>query len=304
MPNFFSEISQIKIGRTRRIKTIVGEVEITDKQAKYFELKPQSRWSPKLQKNALLICANESYQRAEEDFRALTGIPISHSTLQRLVNRQELELPESKLGVQEVSLDGGKIRLRTAEKGKPCEWKDYKAVCLNQTYCGAFFQDSQSLIDWINSQKLLNPLFCLGDGHPGIWRLYEAVGETSQRQEILDWYHLKENLYKVGGSFKRLKEGEKLLWAGKVEQTLELFRELDKREAINFCKYLETHKTRIINYDYYHTEIISSVGSGTIESAIKQIGTRVKISGSQWQIENVPKILSLRCAYLNGMLSQ
>lgn len=102
--------------------------------------------------------SREEEQELKEHFRALTGIPISHSTLQRLVNRQELELPESKLGVQEVSLDGGKIRLRTAEKGKPCEWRDDRAVCLNQTYCGAFFQDSQSLIDWINSQKLLNPL--------------------------------------------------------------------------------------------------------------------------------------------------
>ena len=110
---FFSEVSQVKIGRARRIKTIVGEVEITDKQADYFELKPYSQLSPKLEKNALLICANESYKRAEEDFWAMTGIKISHSTLHRLVKKQELDLPESRLGIQEVSLDAEKIRLRT-----------------------------------------------------------------------------------------------------------------------------------------------------------------------------------------------
>jgi hypothetical protein len=49
---------------------------------------------------ALLISANESYQRAEEDLEELTGIKISHSTLQRLANRQEFELPTSKQGVQ------------------------------------------------------------------------------------------------------------------------------------------------------------------------------------------------------------
>ena len=48
----------------------------------------------------------------------------------------------------------------------------------------------------------------------------------------------------------------------------------------------------------------SSIGSGSIESGIKQIGIRVKKTGSQWKKENVNKILSLRCGYLNGVLSQ
>lgn len=255
-----------------------------------------------MEKNALLVCANESYQRAEEDLSSLTGLKISHSTLQRLVRKQNLELPNSIVGVQEVSLDGGKIRLRTAAKGEPCQWKDYKAVCLNGTYLGAFFQDNLALSDWVNSQPLIHPLFCLGDGHPGIWNLFKNLGEDEQRIEILDWYHLKENLYKVGGSLKRLKQGEKLLWLGKVEETLDLFRALKKKEAVNFCRYLETHRSRIINYKYCQEEKISSVGSGSIESGVKQIGMRVKISGAQWKVENVSKILSLRCAYLNGTL--
>lgn len=41
-----------------------------------------------MEKCVLLISANESYQRAEEDLEELTGIEISPSTLQRLVNRQ------------------------------------------------------------------------------------------------------------------------------------------------------------------------------------------------------------------------
>lgn len=47
--------------------------------------------------------------------------------------------------------------------------------------------------------------------------LFKEIGTTSQRQEILDWYHLKENLYKVGGSRKRIKQAEALLWRGRVE---------------------------------------------------------------------------------------
>ena len=46
-------------------------------------------------------------------------------------------------------------------------------------------------------------MYCIGDGHPGICHLFQEIGVTEQRQEILDWYLLKENLYKAGGSLKR-----------------------------------------------------------------------------------------------------
>jgi len=52
------------------------------------------------------------------------------------------------------------------------------------------------------------PLFVYG--HDGVWNLFEEIS-TAIRQEILDWYHLKENLYKVGGSLKRLKAAETFL---------------------------------------------------------------------------------------------
>ncbi|NCS26236.1 MAG: ISKra4 family transposase, partial [Microcystis aeruginosa BS13-02] len=35
---------------------------------------------------------------------------------------------------------------------------------------------------------------------------------------------------------------------------------------------------------------------------IKQIDRRLKISGAQWNERNVPQVLKLRCAYLNGTL--
>jgi len=51
---------------------------------------------------------------------------------------------------------------------------------------------------------------CLGDGHDGVWNLFQ-IAPAPERWEILDWYHLKENLYKVGGSLKRLTQAEALL---------------------------------------------------------------------------------------------
>jgi hypothetical protein len=103
---------------------------------------------------------------------------------------------------------------------------------------------------------------------------------TEQRQEILDWYHLKENLYKAGGSLKWLKQAESLLWFGQVNEVINLFKDLKKQAFKRLCNYLETHRYRIINYLYYQEESLSSIGSGTVELTIKQIGFRVKLSGA------------------------
>lgn len=71
-------------------------------------------------------------------------------------------------------------------------------------------------------------IYCLGDGHAGIWSLYELMSLPEGHHQILDWYHLKENLHKVGGSLKRLNAAEALLWQGKVDETIALFESLKK----------------------------------------------------------------------------
>ena len=132
------------------------------------------RFSPLLQKCCLRLSANESYLNAEAEIEALTRIKVSHSTQQRLVLRQDVELPTARQTVSEVSIDGGKVRLR----GKPklgCHWRDYQAVRLQGIYYGAFFDSNQSLIDYVNCQPLINPLICFGDGHEGVWNLVKDV---------------------------------------------------------------------------------------------------------------------------------
>ena len=99
-------------------------------------------------------------------------------------------------------------------------------------------------------------------------------------------------------------------WEGKVEEVfgaavrlIALFIDYRGKQAKNFCKYLEKHRSRIVNYRYYQEEQLCSIGSGAVESGIKQIGARVKISGAQWNAQSVSQILSVRCAYLNGLLA-
>ncbi len=284
------------------MKSCVGVLKLKAKQAQRLGLKSRSQLSPLLEKCCLRLSANESYQNAQEDIEALTGIKVGHSSQQRLVQRQDFPLPEAKQAVSEVSVDGGKVRLR-GEKEQQSYWRDYKAVRLQGIYYGAFYQDNQSLIDYVNTQPLTSPVVCLGDGHDGIWNLIRELATAESRWEILDWYHLKENLYKVGGSNKRLAQAEALLWQGNVDAAIRLFAESRRQQAQNFCAYLTKHRRRIVNYAYYQAEQLCSIGSGAVESGVKQIDRRLKISGAQWKPENVNQVLQLRCAYLNGLLA-
>ena len=187
--------------------------------------------------------------------------------------------------------------------GEECAWKDYKVVRLHGQATEAWLQDNAALIEWVLAQPLASPLVCLGDGHDGIWNIINQLAPQDQRLEILDWYHLTENLHKVGGSLKRLQQAEAFLWKGQVDAALELFQNCSFKQAQNFCEYLIKHRHRIINYEHFQAEQIYSIGSGAVESAVKQINRRLKISGAQWNQENVPQVLAHRCAYLNGLLT-
>ena len=164
--------------------------------------------------------------------------------------------------------------------------------------CAAFFQENDLLLAWTNRQPLGRVITCVGDGHDGIWNLITQIGESFQRREVLDWYHLVENVHKVGGSNKRLRRVESYLWNGEIELALAEFEEFQTKPVVNFKNYVRKHSERIPDYGLYQ-DLGICIGSGSVESTIKQIGARMKITGAQWKAENVAQVLKLRCAYLN-----
>ena len=250
---------------------------------------------------------------AKQDIQVLTGVNIPHSTQQRFVHRHEFPDVIVSETVQEMSIDGahvlrgklppqtllGKVRLRTP-LGEPCIWNDYKAIRLHKlatTVRAVYFKENAALVDWANQQPLATPLFGLGDGHDGIWNLFEGIGTLEQRYEILDWYHLKENLYNIPGCVGRIKQVKALLWKGNVDAAIEAFNGCVSFEAVNFVAHLQKHRSRIPHYEYLQHEGVS-IESGAVESAVKQIARQVKLSGAQWDVSNVPQLLKHRCAYL------
>lgn len=300
---FIQKVTGTNRGRKRQIKTTVGSIYLRGKQAEKLGIEPYKRISPFFQKCCLLISANNSYINGENIIEILTGLKMSDTTLQRQVNSKEFEVTEIKEKIKEVSLDGGKVRIRSGQKGVSCYFRDYKAARVNNHYYGAFFQENTSLTDWINSQETEEIITCIGDGHEGIWNLFKEISVDEKRREILDWYHRVENLYKVSGSLKRRSKAKNMLWVGKTKEASKLFVGLQCKNAANFRAYLAKHKARIVNYQLLQKKGLCSIGSGAVESAVKEISARIKISGAQWKTENVNQILKLRCWYLNEQLA-
>jgi hypothetical protein len=107
----------------------------------------------------------------------------------------------------------------------------------------------------------------------------------------------------VGGSERALAAVEACLWVGNVDAAIEQFKNWQHERVHLFIAYLTKHRHRIVNYSYFQAEGLS-IGSGSVESTVKQIGARVKLSGAQWKAGNVPQVLLQRCAYLNGQFSK
>jgi hypothetical protein len=284
---------------------VLGELRITSEQAARLGVAGGAQISPYLEACCLRASATVSYARAAQDIAVYTGMQVSAKTQQRLVQRQPWEelAPQTPETILELSIDGGNVKLTSGAKDEP-DWRQYKAVRVNrQGESRAWFQDNAALVATMQSHSMAAVVVCLGDGHDGIWNLHEAiVPNPEHRLEILDWYHLKENLYKLSADDVDREGIESHLWQGDVASALLDLQDCTAEGTECFRNYLLKHQHRIPNYDYYVAENLCSVGSGAVESLVKQIDQRLQIVGSRWKPEHVPKVLAQRCAYLNEEL--
>ncbi len=157
-------------------------------------------------------------------------------------------------------------------------------------------------------QADLSPeLVFLGDGAEWIWNLVSQY--YPRAVQIVDWYHAEAHLegvanalFPAGAQRNAWLEGVKqALWDGKVE------------EVISACEAWATTNEvarKAEHYFYLHTERMRYdrfraagylIGSGTVESACKQIVTqRLKLPGAQWTVAGAVKTAKARAAWLSG----
>lgn len=151
-------------------------------------------------------------------------------------------------------------------------------------------------------------LVFLGDGATWIWNLVAQYYPTAI--QIVDWYHAEERLETVAkAAFAMLPERSawlenttQALWDGQVVRVITACEALtpfcsEAQEAVTyFCNNIER-----MRYDQFRAAGYM-IGSGTIESACKQIVTqRLKLSGAQWIVSGAVQTAKARAAWLSGL---
>ena len=81
------------MGRPRTVKSCLGELTITEKQAEKLAVKKSTRLSPLFEKCCLRLTANLSFQKASQEIEVQTGVKLGHTCLHRLVEKQEWSEP-------------------------------------------------------------------------------------------------------------------------------------------------------------------------------------------------------------------
>jgi len=152
----------------------------------------------------------------------------------------------------------------------------------------------------------------LGDGGPWIWGI--AAQCFPWATEIVDLYHAREHLAKLGKFVYGPTSAEAKSWAaarseqldaGDVEAVITSMKRLRPRqhnvreEVRKAIDYFQTNKERM-RYAKFRSQGLF-VGSGVVEAGCKTIiGLRLKQSGMRWTVNHANAIIALRCCQLSG----
>lgn len=82
--------------------------------------------------------------------------------------------------IEEMALYGGMVRLSTGE-GEGSQWREDKALKVNNQVELAYFKDNEGLLSWVKAQAKKEKVVCLGEGYDGVWNLYPRIATAQQR---------------------------------------------------------------------------------------------------------------------------
>lgn len=232
------------------------------------------------------------------------------------------------------AIDGGRVRTRPAEaddnpwrelkagawftaKGQPPqnpddEWRIQAQAISYYAHIG--HADEFGKIAWAtgvqrDAQRALELIF-LADGARWIWDLVTL--HFPNAIQIVDWFHACEYLAPVAkvafsSTQQRSHWIERVktdLWQGNLDaviaacaQQVDAAREEDPaQKAVTYF----TNNRHRMDYPTYRAHGYQ-IGSGTIESAVKQIASqRLKVAGARWDVQNARLVAKARAAFLSG----
>ena len=158
--------------------------------------------------------------------------------------------------------------------------------------------------------QLADELIFLGDGARWIWDLVDLYFPDAI--QIVDWFHACQYLAPVAqAAFANkaeqqgwLEHMKTLLWNGQLDDLIAACQQHinsgqsddPARKAVTYY----TNNRQRMDYPSYRANGYH-IGSGTIESGVKQIAAqRLKVSGARWNLSSARLVAKARAAFLSG----
>jgi hypothetical protein len=232
--------------------------------------------------------------------------------------RQRHSVPDRLYG----SLDGAQVPV-----GK--EWRELKSLCWYQV--AAVYGQEEPKAQQISYHSEIASAAAFGqllwatgvrqwadkaeelifvcDGAPWIWKLVDHY--FPQAIQIVDWYHARAYLTSIAETLfaqqpekqRWIDEVESWLWQGQIQKVIRTCQRYCQHpqagEAAQSAVTYYTNNQHRMDYDQYRAKGYW-IGSGTVESACKQIATaRLKIAGARWTLPGVIATAKARAAWLS-----
>jgi hypothetical protein len=222
----------------------------------------------------------------------------------RIRNKDGSTWKEDKLGEMYGSED---IKKRKSGKACSVERKEYVDVFGSVEEFKALFFDAAIR----NGYGKYKTTVMISDGAAWIHKMWDELFPDAV--QILDLFHVKENIYSFGkllfkGDASKYKPWAEdiiaLVDAGKTEEALGKLKPYEKKKfnvpVVNPYHYIKTNQERM-NYPLYRS-LGYMVGSGPIESGTKSVvQRRCKQPGMRWNVPTAQHVLSLRAKMESGL---
>ena len=218
-----------------------------------------------------------------------------------------------------VSMDGGMVCLR--DEG----WKEMKVglvsdfktdwnsdparvKLVDMDYCAVIgdvrtFDPALWALAVKHDVPYAGQLVVVCDGATWIWRLVADLFPVCH--QILDYYHAKQHLAKLAHERYPDDEAHAQAWLKKMSDALfqgEIFKIIADLQAHQLkTSYFVNHQRRM-QYQQFRAEGLP-IGSGGVESAIKQFKHRLTGAGMRWSRQGAERMITIRSAILAGNLS-
>jgi len=139
------------------------------------------------------------------------------------------------------------------------------------------------------------------DGAEWIWNISADLFPDSA--QIVDWFHACDHLAQAAEALFSTDPKRAKVWYQQRQDDLFLGNlqaitlPLDKATLAQFSHYFHHHQRRM-QYQEFREEGLP-IGSGTVESGVKQFKTRLTAAGMRWNPESAQRMLLIRAAVLD-----